>query len=174
MQNFHRTIMCGFQALAFFVFSSSALALPSSTNWPAPNLSLELESKRDLTTNAVPYIDIVNQYIPGLKNGKRYSVDSYLESTALDTVVSSNGTQKHKLHNKVFGQVLAPGREDDFRNVFVGGWICERPELLPAECAVDGAGWLHISTGHVDNLLRSDLDKIGCAWYNGIWACDLA
>lgn len=119
------------------------------------------------------YIDLVNQYMD--KRGLRHlAQDSYLEGTALDTVTESNGVMTHKLNPKVFGQVLAPGSMSDFHRVFVGGWLCERPELWNGECSTASNGWSYSSTGHVDILVNPQYTKIGCAQYNGIVSCDLS
>lgn len=103
--------------------------------------------------------------------------DSTLESNAMDTVVSSNGQMIHKLNPGSFAQVLAPGSADDFTHVFVGGWLCERPNLpgLNGVCATQSNGWSYEGqTGHADILVNTSYKKIGCALHAGIWCCDLA
>jgi len=113
---------------ATIAFLSSALARPRPT-MNEPDLILCFDSATG-TYRQCPYINIVNQYIPGLANGKRFTRDAYLESTAMDTVVKSNGGMQHLAHPGILAQVLAPHRQDNFRNPFVGGWLCERLELL--------------------------------------------
>ena len=75
------------------------------------------------------------------------------------------------------GQVLAPGDAENFKNVFVGGWLCEEPSL-PGRggiCATECAGWDYDGqTGHAQMPSSTAYTKIGCAIYAGIWACDLA
>ncbi|KAF2197205.1 hypothetical protein GQ43DRAFT_343639, partial [Delitschia confertaspora ATCC 74209] len=104
--------------------------------------------------------------------------DSKLESNALNCVTESNGDMIHKLNPGSYGQVLAPGKQNDFENVFVGGWLCEVPSMtseLAAVCPQYASAWNYMGqTGHADILSSSKYTKIGCAWYNGIWACDVA
>ena len=65
-----------------------------------------------------------------------------------------------------------------FERVFVGGWLCERPTLagLNGACGSQLAdGWDHAGqTGHADILTAPNYKKIGCAFSQGIWGCDLA
>lgn len=103
--------------------------------------------------------------------------DSKLESNAMDTVVSSNGQMIHKLNAGSYAQVLAPGSADDFVHVFVGGWLCERPNLpgLNGVCQQQSNGWSYEGqTGHADILVNTAYKSIGCALHAGIWCCDLA
>ncbi|KAF2128796.1 hypothetical protein P153DRAFT_385999 [Dothidotthia symphoricarpi CBS 119687] len=103
--------------------------------------------------------------------------DSKLEANAKDCVVSSAGTMVHKLNPGSYGQVLAPGNADDFEHVFVGGWLCEIPTLagLDGVCTTQSVGWSYEGqTGHAEILTSASYSKIGCALFDGIWACDLA
>lgn len=103
--------------------------------------------------------------------------DDKLESNAKDCVVSSAGQMKHKLNTGSFGQVLAPGDVDNFEHVFLGGWLCEIPTLagLNGICATASDGWSYQGqTGHAEILTSPNYSKIGCACFDGIWACDLA
>ncbi|KAF2633181.1 hypothetical protein BU25DRAFT_307560, partial [Macroventuria anomochaeta] len=108
---------------------------------------------------------------------KALTHDDTLVANAKDTVVSSNGEMKHKLNAGSYGQVLAPGNENDFEHVFVGGWLCEIPTLpgLDGVCATESEGWAYAGqTGHAEILTSDNYSKIGCALYAGIWCCDLA
>lgn len=99
-----------------------------------------------------------------------------LEANALDTVTEGNGQMKHKLNDGTYGQVLAPGGADDFEHVFVGGWLCEMPNLpgLNGVCAQQSNGWNYMGqTGHAEILTNTAYKSIGCALKEGIWACDL-
>lgn len=103
--------------------------------------------------------------------------DQKLESNAKDTVVSSNGAMVHKLNPGSFGQVLAPGNEKDFEHVFVGGWLCELPNMAGLEgvCEKQSQGWTYNGqTGHAEILTNKSYKKIGCALHAGIWCCDVA
>jgi hypothetical protein len=105
------------------------------------------------------------------------SSDSKLESNAMNTVVSGNGAMIHKLNPGTFAQVLAPGAAGSFENVFVGGWLCEKPSLpgLNGVCIILSRGWAYNGqTGHADILSSDIYARIGCAYYAGIWCCDLA
>jgi hypothetical protein len=85
----------------------------------------------------------------------------------------------HKLNPGTFGQVLAPApaTDDGFTKAFVGGWLCEMPNLpgLDGVCAKMSEGWSYEGqTGHAEILTSSNYSKIGCANHAGIWCCDLA
>jgi hypothetical protein len=97
------------------------------------------------------------------------------EATALKTAQDGNGQMVHQLLPGTYGQVLAPGGPDDFKHVFVGGWLCEIPTLpgLDGECDTQSKGWTYSSTGHADILTSDSYKNIGCANAGGIWACDL-
>lgn len=100
-----------------------------------------------------------------------------LEDNAKDTVAASKGQMIHKLNTGSFGQVLAPGDEDNFEHVFVGGWLCEIPTLagLAGVCETQSEGWTYQGqTGHAELLTSPDYTEIGCALGFGIWCCDLA
>ncbi|KAK5091147.1 hypothetical protein LTR05_001327 [Lithohypha guttulata] len=105
------------------------------------------------------------------------SHDSKLEGNALKTAQDGNGNMVHELNPGTMGQVLAPGDAGDFEKVFVGGWLCERPELsgLNGICTTMSQGWAYNGqTGHADILVDSKYSKIGCGVAGGIWACDVA
>lgn len=112
------------------------------------------------------------------KLGKKALVhDDKLEANAMDCVKSSNGQMVHKLNPGSYGQVLAPGNADDFEHVFVGGWLCEMPNMagLDGVCATQSSGWRYDGqTGHAKILTDDSYSKIGCALYAGIWGCDVA
>lgn len=103
--------------------------------------------------------------------------DSTLEANDLKTVQDGQGTMNHELNQGTMAQVLAPGAQDEFEKVFVGGWLCERPDLpgLNGICSTMSQGWNYNGeTGHADILTSTSYSKIGCAWADGIWGCDLA
>lgn len=103
--------------------------------------------------------------------------DDKLQGNALKTAQDGNGQMKHELNPGSMAQVLAPGDADGFEKVFVGGWLCERPNIsgLDGICSSMSQGWAYNGeTGHADILTSSAYSKIGCALADGIWACDLA
>lgn len=103
--------------------------------------------------------------------------DSTLEGNAHKTAQDGNGQMVHQLNPGSFAQVLAPGSPDEFEKVFVGGWLCERPNLagLDGVCTTMSQGWDYAGqTGHADILVSKSYSKIGCGNAGGIWACDLA
>lgn len=139
---------------------------PAYTPTPAP-------AKPQTPSNG--YMGVVDEYRS--KMGMQpITCDEKLEANAMDTVVASNGAMVHKLNKGTYGQVLAPGGEDDFKHVYVGGWLCEMPYLpgLDGECAEQSNGWDYAGqTGHAEILSNPQYTKIGCALHKGIWACDL-
>jgi uncharacterized protein YkwD len=105
--------------------------------------------------------------------------DKKLEANAMNCVQEGNGVMKHKLNAGTYGQVLAPGKDnmESFLSVFVGGWLCEIPTLpgLNGVCSTMSKGWSYEGqTGHAEILTSKNYSKIGCSFFNGIWACDLA
>ncbi|CAG5190127.1 uncharacterized protein ALTATR162_LOCUS12139 [Alternaria atra] len=133
-----------------------------------------------LTTHpAIPsrdYMEIVNEWRAKL-NMEALVHDPELETNAMDAVVAGNGAETHKLNPGTFGQVIAPGKLDTFEHVFVGGWLCEIPDLpgLGDVCASQSVGWNHNGqTGHAEILTSKDYARIGCALYADVWCCDLA
>lgn len=123
------------------------------------------------------YIGIVNEYRAKMGLSSIAS-DSKLEANALDTSVSSGGKLVHKLNSGSMGQVMAPGANnlEKFKHVFVGGWLCEIPSLVPGgECAQQSKGWNYQGqTGHAKILSDPKYKKIGCACANDMWTCDVA
>jgi hypothetical protein len=109
----------------------------------------------------------------GLKN---LIHDDQLEANAIKTCREGNGQMVHQLNPGSMGQVLAPGGPDDFYHVFVGGWLCEKPNMpgMNGVCAEASKGWYYTSTGHADILTSPSYSKIGCGEAGGIWGCDLA
>lgn len=122
------------------------------------------------------YMAIVNEY--RAKMGlSELTQDSKLESNAMDTSNSAMGTLTHKLNPGSMGQVMAPGDDniEEFEHVFVGGWLCEIPSLLPSDCGEQSKGWNYEGqTGHAKILTDTKYSKIGCACATGIWTCDVA
>lgn len=122
------------------------------------------------------YMKIVNTWRSNMGMSKLECTD-LLESNAMKTVMKSNGQMVHDLNPGTYAQVLAPGGEDDFEHVFVGGWLCEIPTLpgLNGVCDKQSQGWTYAGqTGHAEILTNKAYTKIGCALYAGIWSCDLA
>ena len=120
------------------------------------------------------YMAVVDEYRQ--KMGLKPLIqDSKLEANAMDVVVAGNGNMVHKLNPGTFGQVLAPGEINAFKRVFVGGWLCEKPELLKGECQQMSEGWDYQGQdGHAKILTDDNYSKIGCNQHKGIWCCDLA
>jgi hypothetical protein len=146
----------------YTVVLTSKITIPTSTPQPS--------------TFPTDYMAVVSHWYTkiGMRSLER---DLKLESNAMDTVVVSNGTMVHKLNTGTFAQVLAPGDNNNFEHVFVGGWLCEKPSLpgLGGVCATQSEGWVYNGqTGHAEILTSNNYSKIGCAIYTGIWCCDLA
>lgn len=122
------------------------------------------------------YMDVVTKWRSKLGLSiLEYSTD--LENNALKVVIDGNGVMKHELNPGTYGQVLAPGKDDDFERVFVGGWLCEIATLpgLDGVCGQYSQGWSYEGqTGHADILTSPNYSKIGCSNREGIWCCDLA
>lgn len=122
------------------------------------------------------YMDTVNDWRAklGLED---LAHDDTLEANAQDTCQSGNGQMVHKLNPGTMGQVLAPGEPNEFERVFVGGWLCEMPDMagMDGVCASMSSGWNYMGqTGHAEILTADSYSKIGCACVQGIWGCDLA
>jgi hypothetical protein len=144
---------------------------------PAP----EPTSEAPTTTAAAPsasaappsggdtYIGIVSEWRAKL-GLKELASSAELKKNALNCVTASAGVMTHKLNPGTYGQVLAPGKHtmESFLSVFIGGWLCEIPTLpgLDGVCSTMSEGC---------KILTSDnYSKIGCAWFDSIWGCDLA
>ena len=101
-----------------------------------------------------------------------------LEANALKCAQNGNGQMVHQLNAGTFAQVLAPGScTENFTHVFVGGWLCEMPQMagLDDVCAKQSEGWSYQGqTGHAEILTSPAYSEIGCADAGGIVACDLA
>lgn len=152
------------------------------TPW-SPASSKQTSAQTMHTTSTPVSLNHVRDYISTVNHWRVQmglailSSDSKLESNALNTVMAGNGVMIHKLNPGTFAQVLAPGVADDFDKIFVGGWLCEKPGLpgLNGVCAMLSQGWAYNGqTGHADILTSESYTKIGCAFYTGIWCCDLA
>lgn len=150
---------------------------PSSPVYEAPKPEPTKEPVYEApTAPSTGYMSVVDTWRSKLGLSP-FKQSSKLEANALDCVKSSPGVMKHKLNSGSFGQVLAPGSFSDFEHVFVGGWLCERPNLPglgSAVCDKQSVGWDYAGqTGHAD-ILTADYKEIGCAEYDGIVACDVA
>jgi hypothetical protein len=122
------------------------------------------------------YMEIVNEWRTKL-DMKTLMHDPELETNAMDAVVVGNGAETHKLNPGTYAQVIAPGKPNNFEYVFVGGWLCEIPDLpgLGDICESQSVGWIHNGqTGHAKILTSKDYTRIGCALYANVWCCDLA
>lgn len=120
------------------------------------------------------YMAIVSEYRQKLGLSP-LAQSSELEGNAMNCLQSAPGVMDHKLNPGSYAQVLAPiASMDDFKHAFVGGWLCEKSNLLPNECPTQSSGWMYDGTGHADILTSQDYSKIGCAWNDGIVGCDLA
>jgi len=105
-----------------------------------------------------------------------FNFDDKLTANALKTCQDGNGDMVHELNPGTMGQVLAPGKPDEFLKVFVGGWLCEMPNDsgMDGICGTMSAGWAYGGeTGHAE-ILRGNYKNIGCACANGIWGCDVS
>lgn len=148
--------------------SDSGSSTPAPTSTAAPST----DSGSD-----TGYMAIVNAYrkAAGLA---AFTQSSKLEANALKTCNDGNGQMKHELNPGTMGQVLAPGNANNFKSVFIGGWLCEIPSLpgLNGQCPSMTGGWDHSNgeTGHAKILSSTSYTQIGCALAKGIWGCDLA
>ena len=152
--------------------SSQPQYQPAPTPQPSPEPS---PSPAPAPSTDSGYMGIVNTWRAklGLPD---FEHDSTLEANALKTCDDGNGEMKHELNPGSFGQVLAPGQPDEFEHVYVGGWLCERPNEpgMDGVCGEQSKGWMYDGTGHADILMNKDYKKIGCSNAKGIWGCDVA
>jgi uncharacterized protein YkwD len=147
---------------------------------PKPSTVVKVvETPAPQPNNAAPaatgYMSIVNEYraklgLPDLTQ------DSQLEANAYKTCEDGHGEMVHQLNPPSMAQVLAPGGMDDFKHIFVGAWLCEKPDMagLNGECSTQSQGWSYISTGHADILTSTSYTHIGCAGVGGVTGCDLS
>lgn len=153
--------------------AAPAPATPAASSAPAPAAS---SAAPVASTNDGSYMSIVNEWRAKMGMSALTQSDT-LQANALKTCVDGDGQMVHELNPGSFAQVLAPGSADEFEKVFVGGWLCERPNLpgLNGICDTMSQGWAYDGqTGHADILSSTAYSKIGCALYKGIWGCDLA
>lgn len=159
----------------------SASATPVATTAPAKTSAVTTAvASAKPTASSAPstggYMDVVSEWRS--KMGlSALTEDNTLQGNSLKTVQDGNGQMNHELNPGSMAQVLAPGDADGFEKVFVGGWLCERPDLpgLDGICSTMSAGWSYGGeTGHADILSSTSYSKIGCALADGIWGCDLA
>ena len=150
---------------------------PQPETTPTPVVE-EQEAPKPTETKAstsTGYMGIVDEW-RGKLGLSQLTQDGKLEANALKTAQDGNGQMVHQLNDGSKAQVLAPGQPDEFYKVFVGGWLCERPDMngMDGVCSSASSGWYYTSTGHADILTSPDYSKIGCAQAGGIWSCDLA
>lgn len=157
--------------------SAAAVATTWQTWAPSSTAAAEpVETSAPSTGEQTGYMGVVATWRS--KMGlSALSEDSTLQGNALKTAQDGNGQMVHELNSGSMAQVLAPGSDDEFEKVFVGGWLCEVPSAagLDGICSSMSAGWDYAGqTGHADILSSKSYSKIGCACAGGIWACDLA
>ena len=122
------------------------------------------------------YITIVQKWRESMGLGG-LTEDAQLQNNAQKTVNDGQGEMRHELNDGSMAQVLGMGDSNAFENVFVGGWLCERPKLpgLEQACNMLADNFDHQGqTGHADILTNSAYSRIGCANGMGVWSCDLA
>lgn len=154
---------------------------PTATAAPEkPAQTTAVASSKPIATGApstnTGYMAVVDEWRSNM-GLSALTQDSQLEANALKTAQDGNGNMVHELNPGTMAQVLAPGSADEFEHVYVGGWLCELPNLpgLNGICNTMSAGWSYGGqTGHADILKSTSYSKIGCALATGIWACDLA
>ncbi|KAF2791651.1 hypothetical protein K505DRAFT_326712 [Melanomma pulvis-pyrius CBS 109.77] len=158
--------------------TSAPVVVVTPTPTPTPVVveapkSTVVEAPAETVVASTGYMATVDEYRVKLGLSK-LAYSSKLEANSLKTAQDGNGQMVHQLLDGSFGQTLAPGGPDDFHHVFVGGWLCERPDLpgLNGECATASEGWMYSSTGHADIITSDSYKSIGCANAGGIWGCD--
>lgn len=160
-------------------YSQAPAPAPTSFEEPATSVAPAPASSSSAAPAGVQWEATVAEWRAKL-GLKALTVDKTLTANAQKTVDKSNGKMEHELFPGSMGQVLAPGeneKPEDFYKVFVGGWLCEIPSLpgLNGVCSTASEGWAYAGqTGHAEILTADNYSKIGCAWFNGIWCCDLA
>jgi uncharacterized protein YkwD len=145
-------------------------------------VSASTPTTRSVTTNSstpssnTGYIKIINEWRAKLSLAA-LTQDTVLEKNAFKTCLDGRGQMVHELNPGSYAQVLAPGNmHQNFERIFVGGWLCEKPEMkgLNGACTTMSAGWYYTGTGHADILTSKTYTKIGCGSFGGITGCDLA
>lgn len=160
------------------VYTTVEQPKPEPTSAPAPKPE---EPKPTSAPAPAPpadsgYMGIVNEWRAklGLKD---FEHSAQLESNAANTCEEGHGQMVHKLNPGTMGQTLAPGEMSDFEHVFVGGWLCEMPNMpgMDGVCAEQSKGWTYMGqTGHAEIIISPSYSKIGCACVGGICGCDFA
>jgi hypothetical protein len=152
-----------YEAPAYVAPTPEAQPSPSPAPAPAP-------------APANDYMGIMNQW--RAKLGKpAFTYSKTLEDNALKTVTDSQGAPIHELNPGSFAQVMAPGSADNFEYVFVGGWLCEAPNMagLDGACSKQSEGWSYDhQTDHAEICSNDGYKEAGCALNFGMWACDFA
>ncbi|KAM4065965.1 cysteine-rich secretory protein family protein [Hirsutella rhossiliensis] len=147
-----------------------------STRLPEPTPEQEDSASEDNSVGTGgEYMAIVNKWRKKMSL-EELKHDQKLESNARRTSSQSGGQLTHYLFPGSIGQVMAPGKENDFERVFVGGWLCELPNLsgLGSICKSMSKGWMYNTVSHAELLTSTKHSKIGCGFEHGIWTCDLA
>lgn len=146
----------------------------ASSTWAAWSSAAPSPSSTGSTSGG--YMDVVNKWRQKMGMSALTQSDS-LQGNADKTATDGNGQMVHELNPGTMAQVLAPGSPDEFEKCFVGGWLCEEPDLpgLDGICNTMSQGWNYNGEiGHAQILTSTAYSKIGCANVDGIWACDLA
>ncbi|CAI6290118.1 unnamed protein product [Periconia digitata] len=177
------------QFLTAFTLFQQALLLLAGLSFALPTPSVDLVVNDDKPTlqyngdfGLPPVIDKRYDVLP-IINYWRVRVGSHplqwsgkLEGNVRDTVNSAHGSLTHKLNPGTLAQVLAPGVEWWFENVWVGGWMCEQPNMsgMGDACRTWSKGWVYNGqTAHAQIVTSNAYSHIGCAFAGGIWGCDL-
>jgi hypothetical protein len=158
------------RTFVLLAIAGSSLAAPTGPGIDQPIQAVELAARNG------DYMTIVNLWRVRLGLPILSKSDT-LVSNAQKTVNDGHGKMVHELNRGSMAQVLAPGSANNFEHVFVGGWLCEKPNMpgMNGICKTESSGWAYNSqTGHADILSSRSYTKIGCAIASGIWGCDLA
>jgi hypothetical protein len=153
------------------------ISVTSKTSRYYPTLAATIAtSHSSVSPRCTSYMAIIDEWRAKL-GLMTLTCDPALEANAFKTCVDGHGRMIHELNPGSRAQVLAMGNmNQDFQRIFVGGWLCEKPELkgLDSICTTLSVGWAYSSTGHADILTSRIYTKIGCATSSGITSCDLA
>lgn len=169
------TIMVSFKSLILVIMAAgSTLAMPK----PTEPLAMDIPAPKveTIQARANHYMDIVGEWRQRIGR-TQLLYHAPLEANALNAVREANGQIRYKLNPGSFAQVMGPGACDlnGFYRLFVGGWLCGRPNLpgLNGICA-NFPEYVSQTPAHADILTTAAYSRIGCGCAANIWACDLA
>ncbi|CAI6289943.1 unnamed protein product [Periconia digitata] len=155
--------------------TQQTLIAPITLSLTSPPLDLRPLPDDPLAALATDYLPIINKWRNRLGKSS-LTLSTQLQSNAQKTVNDGNGQMIHQLNPGTRAQVLAQSSPEQFENAFVGGWLCEVPNVpgLGSEvCSVWGKGWNYAGqTGHAEICSSEKYSHVGCAVYMNIWACD--